>query len=201
VTTTTNMEIHITVPPSYLKRLTEFVGTKFPPVLTPRPFQVRVHHFVNHAKPPVEDVITSEPCSGTLDRALVVADARSSQLMRADIPVLRTKIEAEPFDHRVVTEPQYYETHFEFVGFDPLRPPRTPSLLISTAVRSGKVHGTVRSRNCTYEIHLSRVHANARALTGAKCQIVSALRHEVVLHDSSPGHDETWERSFAKQEA
>lgn len=186
-------EIHVTVPPEQIVDLRRFVDVKFPVTESTGPFRVKVHHFVNHAHPPIQDVMTGECCTGDLQRVNVVAGYRANQMRRFGLDVLRVKVDAEAADHRSVSGHVYYETHLEILGHTPSARVGVSGVLISTSVRTGKVHATIRSRTCTYEQHVARVNRKVHGLLANCIQAVGSPRHEAVLIDSAPEHDARWE--------
>lgn len=186
-------EIHVTVPPEQIADLRRFVDVKFPLIDTPKPERVSVHHFVNHACPPIQDVMTGESCDGSLERVNMIAGYRVDQMRRFGLDVLRVKVEVEAAEQRSVSGHLYYETHLEILGHTPSARVGVSGVLISTSVRTGKVHATIRSRTCTYEQHVARVNRKVHGLLANYIQAVGSPRHEVVLIDSAPEHDARWE--------
>lgn len=186
-------EIHVTTAASAVD-LRQWVDGKFPEIPGSK-WRLNVHEFVNHATPPIVDVFTSEVCAGPLERVLHVAESRHSQIRNADLTPVRVKIEAEPWDHPMVAGEMYYESHVAILGAMPgAMQLGVKNLLISTNLRKRSMTATLRSSNCTLEMHMDRVNRAARGLLANKIAVLS-VHHEVVVHDSNRGHDKEWEKS------
>lgn len=190
-------EIHVTVSNSY-SEFSGWAAAKFPKPEVPHKglWTFNVHHFVNHARPaPIVDVFSSEVCSGSVDRAVVVGENRLSQIRAAKLSPVRLKIEREPWDQPIATGGTYYESHLTLLGVPPsARGLGVKNMLVSTNLRKHSVTGTMRSRECTLEQHMERVHKLVRGLLANRVAVVGA-HHEFVALDTNPDHDREWEKS------
>lgn len=190
-------EIHVTVAAPH-SSFAEWAAVKFP---TPndhphRGWSFKVHQFVNYALPdPITDVFSSEVCSGSIDRAIVVGENRFSQIKSAGLSPVRLKIEREPWDQQTVTGGEYYESHLALLGVPPSSHRLgVKNMLLSTNVRKRSVTGTLRSRECTLEQHMDRLNKMVRGLLANRVAVVGA-HHEFVALDTNPEHDRLWEQS------
>lgn len=197
-------EIHITVPQRHAGDLQRFVANKFPPdprFGSGRSWSMKICNFVNHAEQaPLLDTFTTEPCSGSVERAQMVASNREDQFRNAGIEVARIKIECEPWDHERAVPPAYYESHLNLVGVQPGEwRVGVRGLLLSTNLRKRKVWGTVRSTNSTLDQHMNRVHRVTRGLLANRISVLE-VQHEYVSLDTNRDHDRLWEATLGQKD-
>lgn len=189
-------EIHVTVDHAQYDSLVAWAAAKFPTDYRDHPhgWQLRVHRFVNHALPdPIMDVFTSERCSGSVERAVTVAENRAAQLRAAGFSPVRVKVECEPWNHPVASGENYYESHMRLLGVLPgAARVGVKNLLLSTNLRKRTMTGTVRSRDATFEQHADRVNRVVRGLLANKITVVDEHAEFVAL-DTCREHDAAWE--------